>query len=187
MSLVYPDSGQATVIDSGIGLEIQIPAPRNILVMLFLGLWLAGWTFGLVAAYTALMHGIRDAGAVFMLFWLALWIMGGSVALGAFFWMLAGRQIIRLGHDVLSIRWDVYGFGLTRDYDARAISHLRIGSPPFAPLPFPRGAGALGWGGGPLAFDYGSRTIRVGLGIDEAEARQLIPRIQRLLPPPRVP
>lgn len=41
--------------------------------------------------------------------------------------------------------------------------------------------------GGPLSFEYGSRTVRFGLSLDEAEAKTLLPRFQEYLPTGSLP
>jgi hypothetical protein len=35
-----------------------------------------------------------------------------------------------------------------------------------------------GIGGGPIAFDYGSQTVRIGSGLDEAEAREIVKELR---------
>jgi hypothetical protein len=68
-----------------------------------------------------------------------------------------------------------------RTFAGRDVADLRVATS--APNMFdPRFMfAAWGIGGGAIAFDYGARTHRFGASLDEAEAKQLIPRIQEAL------
>jgi hypothetical protein len=119
----------------------------------------------------------------FLVVWLLGWTLGGAAALTVFLWMLAGKQILRIDRGVLSVRWDVFGRGYSREYTISSISNLRVGAGGDSSL-FNMGRAGDVWGftGGPLVFDYGAQTIRVAVGLHEAEAKTLLPRIARYLP-----
>jgi hypothetical protein len=55
-----------------------------------------------------------------------------------------------------------------------SVKHLRV--EPLSLFPTDMGAALRFWGigGGPIAFDYGSKTLRFGAGLDDAEARDVI-------------
>jgi len=36
----------------------------------------------------------------------------------------------------------------------------------------------LGIGGGPIAFDYGFKTVRLGSGVQDAEAREIVKELR---------
>ncbi|HEX7512218.1 MAG TPA: hypothetical protein VF464_02505, partial [Candidatus Methylomirabilis sp.] len=77
------------------GLEIIIPAGRNLFAVVFLGVWLVGWLVGEVTAIAGLA-GITSAGNVaadlFLLVWLTFWTIGGCFAAYTWLWMLAGKE-----------------------------------------------------------------------------------------------
>jgi hypothetical protein len=58
------------------------------------------------------------------------------------------------------------------EYDLQKVSNLRVTAswsrPEWSPMQ-PRGNVA-----GPIAFDYGSKTVRFAASVDEAEAREIV-------------
>jgi len=161
------------------GLEIVIPARRNIFAVMFLGVWLIGWLMGEIAAIGRLtsMRGIGSD--LFLLLWLTLWTIGGSVAAYTWLWMLAGKERILMGASTLRVKRDVLGFGPTRLYDLPKLRNLRV-----SPLPAgPRDMGAAlrlwGFAGGLIAFEYGGKTIRFGAAIDESEGQMIVERMKQ--------
>lgn len=147
-------------------------------MLLFLAAWLVAWAFGEVSVAREIVSGRAKEGALFLTAWLALWTIGGAFALYAWLWTLAGREIILLQPDVLSIRRDLLGVGPTREYDLTQVRRLRVA--PLAADGFAWGNTTRWWGvgGGAIAFDYGSKTFRFGAGIDEAEGRQIIDELK---------
>ncbi len=154
------------------GLEIVVPAQRNVFLMLFLGAWLGGWFMGEISAARALFLGSAMEAKWFLAFWLTGWTVGGGFAIYMWLWMLAGKQRVLLRPDALMIRREVFGFGLIREYDLAHITNLRVA--PSVSDPWSSGMRFWGGGAGPVAFDYGAKTFRFGDSLDEAEATQVV-------------
>ena len=147
-------------------------------MLLFLGVWLVGWTFGETFAAYQLSTGGVGGGGAFLIVWLTLWTVGGCFAFYVWLWTLVGKEVVRLEPGALTLRRDVLGLGRTREYDLAHVSRLREAAPV---------ADAHGWGrsrwppgiaGGVVAFDYGSETVRFGASIDEAEGHQIVEELQ---------
>jgi hypothetical protein len=73
----------------------------------------------------------------------------------------------------------VLGVGRTQTYEFYKIRNLRV-----APRPSgPRDAGAAlrfsGLAGGLIAFEHEGKTVRLGAGIDETEARMIVDRMKQ--------
>jgi hypothetical protein len=171
MSLVKVSTGRATVSPTFSPLAITIPARRHWFLMLFLPLWLCGWFMGETSAIHELVKGDGGAG-MFLVVWLTMWTVGGAIALLTLAWTIAGKEVLAVGSGLLTHRRQIGPIGITRAYDAHQVRDLRV-----TPVPEPR------WGrsqnpfsitDGPIAFDYGAKTIRVGAGVDEAEAKSLV-------------
>lgn len=164
------------------GLTIRVPSPKSVFVLLFLLVWLCGWAFGEVRVIRQFMTGeIRDP--AFHIVWLLGWTAGGVSALLFVLWQLTGFEEIRLSADRLAHQVCVLGVGPTRAYARSGIQALRSA---------PNSVGA--WAGmsvspppffastGSVAFDYGAKTIRLAVGLDEAEAKQLVDLLRKHLP-----
>jgi len=175
-------------------ISFTIPSRRYWFVILFLSFWLCGWAVGEVMVASGLvlgaMGGLGDEAAglgagAFLLIWLTFWTIGGLAALYFLLWQLVGREIITIDGLVLRIQRGLPFWMRTREYRLEDVKDLRM--PPAVPLPWPFGAqqasawpmsAQAGW----LAFDYGAKTIRFGLGLEEAEAKMLLAEIGKRYP-----
>ena len=87
-----------------------------------------------------------------------------------------------LSAQTVSVRREVWKVGVTRTYDVEHVSHLRVDGAGINIFD-PRAAFAFwGLGGGRVAFDYGSSTVRFGYRIDDPEARHIIESFVRRRP-----
>jgi hypothetical protein len=174
MARVAVPTAKASVLDTPVGLVINIPAAKNWFVILFVGFWLCGWAFGEVSVIHELATGKARGGvSLFMIGWLGAWTVGGCAAISFWLWSIAGHEIVSLTPTSLAIRRDILGFGWSREYDLPSVKNLRIDTTDVNSR-FNRGFSPQMRFGGTIAFDYGAKTFRFGGGVDEAEASQLI-------------
>jgi len=165
---------RAKTTDTPAGLEVTIPARRNLFIVLFLACWLLGWAWGEVTVSSQVgREGIKGAG-LFIIAWLAAWTLVGTGAIFAWCWQIAGREHITLASDSLLVRYEIFSIGLTREYGLSDVKSLRVSMPTLDPTNPSAAFRFWGFGGGPIAFDFGPRTIRMGNGLDEAEARSIV-------------
>lgn len=178
-----PGKPRATFRDDTGGFEIVIPARRNVFLTGFLSIWMVGWTFGWVSAFSELSSG-RDGAPVdaFLAIWITVWTFGGAAAGVVLAWSIAGRERIRLGRGTLTISRKAFNVGPSREYDLSHVSRLRVASDAYNPFDFGSSLRFWGLGGGPLAFDYGASTVRFGASVDEGEAHELREEILRRHP-----
>lgn len=164
---------RAVVSTTATGLEITIPARRNWLLMIFLAFWLAMWTSGGLGAGVEMMRDGDPAGRAFLAVWILFWLAGEMFALLILGWSLAGKEIVRFTPNHLEIRRAVGPIGFSRHYGRKDVRNLRVANSSFNPFD-PRFAFQFwGLGGGILAFDYGSATVRFANSIEESEAAEL--------------
>ncbi|HEX3409642.1 MAG TPA: hypothetical protein VHS07_05145 [Candidatus Binataceae bacterium] len=178
---------RADISESPEGLIIRIPAKKNWLVILFLGFWMVGWITGESSAIHQMLRTHTSHGAVmsvqvqsglsaFMVVWLAGWTMGGIFAAIVWLWNFAGVERIVLGPSTLAVKREIFGIGPLSEYELMSVSDLRISASPYnfnnRMSPFPM------MNTGTIAFDYGPKTLRFGMGLDEAEAQQIIERMK---------
>src|SRR5262245_23153140 len=108
------------------GLEIVIPAKRQVFVMLFMSVWLCGWAFGEIIVPIRFARVADSPVALFFLVWFTLWTIGGAFVLYSLFWMLAGKEIVVARPDVLSVKRDVFCFGIKRAFIVSQVMTMRV-------------------------------------------------------------
>jgi hypothetical protein len=92
----------------------------------------------------------------------------GGVAAGVLLLLrLLVRERVTLEASQFSIRREFRSIGRTRSFDAAQVRNLRCS---------PRHVAITS--SGVIAFDYGAKTYRFALGIDETQAHDLIQRIE---------
>src|SRR5262245_31140426 len=181
--LVQPPPSRVKITDGGVRLTIEIPTKRNWFVILFLGFWLCGWAVGELMLPTKLLTGSAPrAATTFMLAWLGAWTLGGAAAITIFLWMLAGRETISVTQDALSVRRHVYALGLTRTYALQHLSRLRLETHAYNMFDPQMMFAFYGIGGGRVAFDYGSSTVRFGNRIEEPDALRILEACRKIVP-----
>jgi len=152
--------------------------------VLFLIAWLGGWAFGEVSASGELLRNGDKTPTAFLTFWLAGWTLGGAFAASAVIWQLAGREVISVSSNTLLHRAEAFGLGWSRSYKASEVRNFR--STEYASNSFTNQRAWLppvtGAGFGPVAFDYGARTIRMASSLEEAEAKMLVRELSPRLP-----
>jgi len=172
---------RAIITETTTGLLVTIPANRKWFVVLFVGFWMCGWLFGECSVIIMLARAKTPLPAnLFMLAWLGGWTVGGAFAGYQWLWNVAGKELIALREDTLAIKSDVLSFGRVREFDLAEVHDLRIDRPSgLSMFSGDRRGGLPGqpFGNGTIAFDYGAKTFRFALGLDESEARQLVARL----------
>ena len=197
MAHITPPAPRARIEENGTELRVVVPARRNGFVLLFCPIWLLGWTIGevgvMVVLFAGLIHGKADGPPLlFLLAWLCGWTVGGAWVWFTFLWNLCGREEITACHDTFSVRYAIGRWGKTCEFDPRLIKRFEMQNAGFVPFAWlswfenqstRMGGYQTGIWHGPLAFDYGAKTYRFGAGMDEAEARDLLPHLLRRLSP----
>jgi len=157
------------------GIELVIPSQIGFATV-FLGVWLCGWTFGEVFATREVSSGTAPP---FLYIWLLGWTLGGGAAFLTFLWALLGRERVLITRDQLVLVYECGWWRRVLQFDAREIRALRVIETPtngtsrrnLPTIPL------WGNGSGPLAFDYGFRTIHLAEGVSPAEARVIASEI----------
>lgn len=178
-----PYEGRAKVNFDGIKLQIKIPSKKNWFIILFLTAWMGGWFMGETSAINELLSSDNVGVNSFMLFWLVGWTIGGLFAITILLWSLFGQETVQIERGIFTVSKGILDIGLIKkNYDLNSIKNLELNPEPTGMNSFFGQKKKIGdfWGltGGKLRFDYGMKTIKLGIGIDEAEARFLIDEIK---------
>lgn len=179
-----PYEGRAKIEYDGIFLTIRIPAKKNWFMILFLAAWLGGWFMGETSAFSELFSNKNVGVNAFMLFWLIGWSIGGLFALTVIVWSLLGQETIVIQSGIFNLSKGLLNIQLfKKSYDSNSIKNLELIPEQTLSESFFEQKKKIGdfWGitGGRLKFDYGMKTIKFGLGLDDAEARYLIDQIKK--------
>jgi hypothetical protein len=181
---VEPESARFSFELMPEGVRAIVPARRSAFAILFMCVWLCGWAFGEVNVIRELWSPTDKTPLLFLTFWLTAWTAGGAFALGTVAWQLAGREVISVDPTTLRHRIEILGIGRTRDYRLSEVKAIRATE--YSANPFTNQAALLppitNSGFGPVAFDYGARTIRFAPALEEAEAKLLVAMLLPKLP-----
>lgn len=198
MSIPLPASHH-TVENSDTSVKVTLPSKRNIVYILWFCLWLFGWGYMVYAIlyipiriYQVIEAGKTTASemqvgdglivmGVFLLIFLLALLAMGAVIIYALFWLIAGREVIEADSKVLKVSRQIFSWKRTSEYSANEVKDLRasVKQSVFGPMKSIRKLMGLD---GIIAFDYGAKTFRFGLEIEEAEAKQIIFAIKEALP-----
>jgi len=173
--------------DIGNRLVITIPSRKNWFLILFIGFWIVAWAFAeIFVGFSMLRSLFRSSSAgpgIFGLVWLTIWTLGGAFAIYTFLWQIAGREEIEITSYSIILSQVVLFFRRSKEYASEHIKDLRTSPMGMHEMyNWSRSLAFYGIGGGIIVFDYGAGTIRLGSGIDEAEGKQIISKIQQKYP-----
>jgi hypothetical protein len=174
-------NGRAKINSDGPGLIIRIPSKKNWFIILFLIAWLGGWYMGESSTIKELIASDDIGENGFLIFWLFGWTLGGLFAIVVLLWTIIGQETIIVEQSILKLKKGLLDLGLiSKDYDLQSIKNFEL-SPVTSFIDMFAQSKKIGdfWGvtGGNLKFDYGMKTIKFGIGIDEAEAKYLLEQI----------
>ena len=93
-------------------------------------------------------------------------------------WRFGGKEIVSANKDLFVVTRNLFGWKSYKAYKTSDISALRISRPIDHWTEIFSGFRRILGLAGTVAFDYGAKTFRFGDGIDEAEGRQIIKKIQ---------
>jgi hypothetical protein len=173
------DSG-ITITDTSRGLTIAMPGRRSWFVICVLGFWISGWAVAEVMVAAQFLNGdAPPEGELFMLAWFGVWTVVGVMAIYAWLWQVMGKEIVTVRGQTFIIRRDIGGFGFDREYTLVRLRDLRVVQVGFNPMNVSSSLQLWGFGGGVVAFNYGTKTYRFGTGLDEVEAKQAVTAIKK--------
>jgi hypothetical protein len=135
---------------------------------------LLAWAYGEAVSLGRLLSNDGQTPDAYIVFFTIGWTLSGMLAILVWLWNNKGREIIRIGDSELR-RSREYGlFSRSRIYQTSIMCKLRVSD--LSPTSLEMGGGMEFWGlsGGTITFDYGQGIAKIGLGIDEDEASQII-------------
>jgi hypothetical protein len=136
------------------------------------------WAYGEVVVINRLINSDAQAPDAFIVFYACGWTLAGMLAIFIWLWNNRGREVIRISDTELMRSREYVWFSRSKIYQTLHISNLHVSD--FSPTSLEMSGGMEFWGlaGGTITFDYKSGQGKVGLGIDEAEAKRIIELIK---------
>ena len=143
--------------------------------LVFLTIWLVGWTIGGIAAITQLAVGSWGV-RLFMLLWLCGWVFGEGAVVLAIGWELRGRELLIVTPEDFEVRKEVGRLARTKLYDTALVRKVEAARTPHDEDEKPRKDFCL-------KVLYDDTTLRVGEGMSEREAEYVASVVlQRIRP-----
>ncbi|MES2278348.1 MAG: hypothetical protein V4592_20115 [Bacteroidota bacterium] len=167
-----PYSGRAVINDQFNHIEIIIPVKINWIILLAPIAFFLVWCYvGGNEVLTMIIHQSFDSW--FDKVWL-LWVgVSTIIALKFLWWILAGKEVIDVDYDIISIKRKGDVFARTKTYDLANAKYFRSDA-----------SGAKGhWEFGrykrdffakTICFEYGDKTIKFGENLSEEEGNYIL-------------
>lgn len=183
MALEEPTKLRFTIEESPDALTITIPSRREWFLTVFYG-FLSILMFGPCLLPLLFDRGTMGfaMGMPFVLMMLIAWVMFVLVVIPESLWNIAGRQVVTLKADELSIENVIPGCRRSKEYRLPDAQALRVSPKEWNWAFRPGWSGFWRFSRGPLVFDYGAGTVRFGGELDEAEAKIILAVIARRCP-----
>ena len=156
------------------GVEVIIPAKKGIFVNFFLTAWLMGWAYGEAVIINRLLNNEGQVPDAFIILFACGWTLSGLLATLIWLWNNKGCEIIRISEDELKRIRQYVWFSRSKIYQTKHIDNMRVTDLSPASLEIEGGIEFWGLSGGTITFDYGPDIAKIGLGINDDEARQII-------------
>ncbi|MEP7005665.1 MAG: hypothetical protein ABI810_06765 [Sphingomonas bacterium] len=160
--------------------QIRIPVRRNWFVIIFLPIWLAGWTAGGIAALAQVMRNFEP----FLLIWLCFWAVAFVAVCSTLALQIWSAEMIAVQGGDIIVRSGAKPIMRSWRYRGSVIRNLRSAAPAVAPFGM-RYMQTPFWirpGVGAVRFDYGAETVYIAGGVDEPEGREIVTWLARRLP-----
>lgn len=177
-----PYSGKAKIRFDGRQLKIIIPSKKNVLTIFILVFWIAGMIFSYFMFSQDPDFFDSEMPKEFSFFWFFAWGIGGVFVAVILTWIILGRETVIFENNICQIKKGILDFAfVNKSYELKLIKNLELNPADIETnfLGQKRTGPEYGFKGGKIRFDYGMKTKKFGIGIDEAEARFIIDEIIR--------
>ena len=136
------------------------------------------WAYGEVVIVDRLLTNTGQTPDAFIVIFACGWTLSGMLASFIWLWNVRGREIIRISDPELRLSREYVWFSRSKSYETKYIRNLRVSD--LSPSSLAMGGGMEYWGlsGGTITFDYGSIPTKIGLGLEEVEARNIIETVK---------
>lgn len=159
------------------GFRVVIPSHRTFLKTIMSLIAVITWPYGMVLAQGNMTDPVLGGLDPFMVMWLVAWAVMGPLLGLLLLWVLTGKEVINVSSNELQHVRKVPGLRWSREYRLTFVKDVRFVRQYYAHMH--PGYTLEWWGlsGGSIAFDYGRSTHRFGAFLEEAEAKEIVDKI----------
>ena len=199
MHVTVPSEGYTVeyLVDS---IRVTIPGRKEKGQLGWLGAWLVFWLFGLagIGYLFSIVWPNTFAGErvnfvllfvlMLLVFSLLYWVLTRLLALYAFFWQIAGVEVVEISPRQLIVRKAIFGIGRTETYRREEISGVTVRRPRTLPLVFSQIRGTMVEVpviGPVLVHLTERRVVYIGLGLEKEQGEAVGQLIQQQIFPNR--
>lgn len=174
-----PDLSRILIRETEDGIGVYNPTRRSIPLILFLAIWLCGWSIGEYFALTEILGGAPLAASLFLVVWLTAWTLGGGLALMVLLWQLLGvEKLFLLDAGAVVVERGFWRFTRRRVFPVAEVADPIVRDVEPAGSAVPPAA---------IAFRVGGRERRFGIGLDREEAQAVLEIFRQFLARHRPP
>lgn len=143
--------------------------------------WLILWSVGGLIVLSQYFLLTDPNTKIAIIVWLCFWLYFEWKILNAYLWRRAGKEIIKIRENKLQYKRDISGKGKVKTYATDYIKDLRITEP--KENSFFESLNNSYWviAGEKLAFDYYGTEIKLGIQLDDKEAKELLKVIKNVI------
>ena len=176
---IEPLTGRAVINAKENGLEIYIPAKREIGSIIVICIWLSISSLMVVGGISMMLDSSTFVWSI-MAFGIVQIVIGGALMAAPLYvliWMLSGKEIIIVEGNIFRCEHVVLGIRRIWNYSIPEMKNLQLHIPPQKKKKKDKAiAIEAPWQMkfGKIKFDYGVKTLHFGSEIDKQEAEYLI-------------
>lgn len=145
-----------------------------------MGAWVSMWiTLGAIVIWAYFALKLTEQETIIVFIFLAFWVYYAFKVIKSWFWLMWGKELIKMDEAALSYKRSVRKYGKSVSYLLENISHMRVHK-------LEKKSSQSAWekspwivGGERLEFDYMGKVVKMGRKLDEKDAELLFKLITK--------
>ncbi|MFT7344270.1 MAG: hypothetical protein ACI9XP_000853 [Lentimonas sp.] len=145
---------------------------KKAMVTAMMGAWCAMWlTIGFVMIWAFATLEMTDQEKIITVVFLAFWVYYARRVVKSLFWLLFGKEMLKINETSFTIKKSIKGFGKAQDYFLENIEKIKLSHPNDNSIQAIWENSPWVMGGERLEFEHKGKVVRFGRKIPEKEAK----------------
>ncbi len=163
-----------TFVDEKNRTTIVIHPEKKILVNAFMGAWLAMWhTIGFTIIWALNVIKLNQQEKIIIYIFLSFWCYYAFKVTKAFFWLLYGKELIKIDETSFQFKRAILSYGKTTPYYFENIKKFKCEMPEKGSIQEVWESSPWVNGGERLSFEYFDKNVKFGRKLNERDAKLL--------------